>query len=434
MTESLLVAEPFQHYDAEVMLLGAVMSGAPDLDDLFATLEPGDFYSPSHGDVWAAARRVWGTGRAPEPMSVRLALADVKAKFDPSRLFDLTQACDMPANADYYAAQVANAAGLRALQVAGRKVSDLGNSHGDLDDRREQARAAVDEACQGRTVSRARTLADILPSVLHTAEHGAAAMLSTGFQDLDRIIGGLAPGRLVIFGARPGVGKSLMGTNLALHFAHHHKHAVVIASMEMPEEEVGQRLLAAHARVKLSGLQDGTTDEASWEVIARKHSEIEAMPITIDDTPEQTVTGIRRRCRDAQRVRDDLALIVVDYLQLIKPAESRGSRAEDLGQVSRGLKLLARETGACVVAMAQVNREGAKREGGRPQMTDLRESGSIEADADVVVMMHPLDDAGEVELRVDKNRHGAKGIANLKVRGHYAALDNIAWSPTGGIR
>lgn len=433
MSEILETDEAMQARDAEVLLLGSVLAGYTDLDELFATVEPQHFWQPAHGDVWAAMERVHRGGKQPEFVSVRLAL-DSSSKFDPIRLVDYAQKCHVPAQAPYYAEQVATAAGLRDIQDAGRRLQQIGSTPGDLDERREQARQAVDEATRGRGVHKARTLAQILPAVIDQAQDGQTQVLSTGWPDVDRLIGGLAPGRLVVVGARPGVGKSVMGTNLALHYAGHHNHAVLLCSMEMPEAEVGQRMLATIASVNLTSLQMGVSDEKAWERIAQHQARLAALPITVDDTPSQTVTSMRRAARDIQRTRDDLALIVVDYLQQVQPADTRANRVEQLGEVSRGLKLLARETGACVVAMAQVNREAAKHGDGRPRMSDLRESGSIEADADQVILLHhPDEKLPDIDVIVDKNRHGPKGVATLQMQGHYARLASVAFNPTAGI-
>lgn len=424
---------PPQATDAEVSLLGAAMSGYPDIDELAELVEPADFYAPAREAVWSAVLRVHRAGNRPDPISVRVALDESREKHDPLELLRYAEMCPVVASAPFYAAQVADAAARRAIQAAGVKVTQLAETGADdIDDLRERARAAVDDATKGRTVTRARTLADALPAVLDVAQHGQAAALSTPWDDIDRLTGGLAPGRLVVVGARPGVGKSLMLTNLALHFGGHHAHAVLLASMEMPEDECTQRMLAAHARANLTGLQTGRTTEEEWGRIAAKHAALVDMPVTIDDSPAQTVTHIRRRARDIQRHRDDLALIAVDYLQLVEPRDTRANanRAEQLGQVSRDLKLLARETGACVVAAAQVNRDAARRND-RPRMSDLRESGSIEADADQVLLLHqPDDEIPEVEVIVDKNRHGPKGVATLQMHGHYARLMGTAWSPS----
>lgn len=428
------MTEPLQATDAEVSLLGAAMSGFPDLDDLADIIDPADFYNPFHEAVWDAIQRVHQAGNKPDPVSVRFALSDAEVKHDPARLLDFCSMVPIVAQAPYYARQVAEAAGLRRIQTAGVKVQQIGSTPGELEEKQERARQAIDDATRGRTLSRARTLADLLPDVIDTAQHGQTSVLGTGWPDLDRLIGGLAPGRLVLVGARPGVGKSVMGTNLALHFAAHHEHAVLLASMEMPESEVGQRMLAAYAGVNLTGLQMGTTDERSWARIAEHTERLAALPITVDDAPSQTLPAIRRAARNLQRQRDDLALIVVDYLQLVRPSDTRVNRAEQVTEISRGLKLLARETGACVVAMAQVNREGAKNADGRPRLTDLREGG-VENDADQVILMHqPDEEIPELELFVEKNRHGPKGIARLQMQGHYARLVSVEWNPARPAR
>lgn len=427
-----MTVEPMQHRDAEEQLLGAAMSGAPDLDDLLDLVDVDDFYLPMHGDVWSAIGRVHRAGNRPEPTSVRLALAEAESKFDPIRLFDLCAACAIPANASYYADLVRVVAGLRRFQQAGIAVTQIGSTHGDLDERREEARKAIDDACRGRSVSKARRIADLLPAAIDAAQSGKTGVLSTGWPDIDRAIGGIAPGRLIVFGARPGGGKSIAGTNLALHVAHHHGHAALVASLEMPESEVMNRLLAAHARANLTDLINGTVSESDWVKISASYNELESLPIYVEDESSLSVQGLRRMARDVQRERDDLALIVVDYLQLMRPAQRKreASRAEEVSQIARDLKLLARETGACVVAMAQVNREGGKSAEG-PRLTDIREGGA-ENDADVVVLLHrPNPDVPEVTATVAKNRHGPQhAVATLQMLGHYARLGNATWSPT----
>lgn len=421
----LATVEPHQARDAEVSVLGAAMSGA-DIDTLAALVEASDFYAPHHEQVWDAVLRVHAAGNAPDMVSVRLALDSAAVKHDPLALHTMVSMVQSVANAEFYAEQVAEAAGKRRIQRAGAKLHQIGSGATPLPEAREMARQAVDDATAGRVKSRARSLATVMPAVIETAQNGRSSMLGTGWDDLDRIIGGLAPGRLVVFAARPGVGKSVAGTNLALHFAHHHGHAVLLSSMEMPEHEVGQRLLAAHARVNLTDLQNGHSDERSWALIAARTQEISDLPITIDDTPGQTVTDIRAAARDVQRTRDDLALIVVDYLQLIRTPGGRrnGNRSEEVSEIARGLKILARETGACVVAMAQVNREGAKHDSG-PRMEDIREGGA-ENDADQVIVMHrPDEQIPEIDLKVDKNRHGPTGVCSLNLQGHYARLTAV---------
>lgn len=414
--------------DAEASLLGSVMIGLSEstLIDLVERIHVQDFWSIEHGEIWRTIQALAAQNRVPDLTTVREDLVKRKVKFDPVRLFDLAHNLPHVFDVNEYARQILDAAGGRRLQSAAIQVWEIGQAPGDLDERFEDARQAIDVATSGRTVSKARMIADVLPDVIDVAENGSGEMLSTGWPDIDRIIGGVAPGRLIVVGARPGVGKSLFGTNLALTVAHKHHHAVFLASLEMPEREVGQRLLACHAKVSLTGLQSGRVPEREWDQIARKQAEIEALPIAIDDAPGQTIASIRASVRNFQRQREDLAVIVVDYLQLVRSQERRSNRAEEVAEISRGLKVLARETGACVVAMAQLNREAAKGDA-IPRLTDLRESGAIEADADQVILMHqPEQEIPELELLIDKNRHGARGRARLLVAGHYAHLGSIS--------
>jgi len=429
--------DPRYAREAEIGLLGLAMSGEVDLDDLLDSVSASDFQALNHAEIWDSIARLHRQHVMPDMVAV---WEDLKANKPTARPIaatapDLAHMVSMrpvAVQVDHYAHLVVAAAGFRSLQTAAVKVQQIARTGADIDESREEARAAIDAACAGGTASRARMLADMIDDVLDVAEKGTEDILPTGWPDIDRLIGGIAPGRLLVIGARPGVGKSLFGTNLALYVAHKLGHAVHLASLEMPEREVGQRLLAAHATVGLNGIQTGKTPQSEWTKINERYAELAAMPISVDDEPGQTITHIRSAARNLQRKREDLAVIIVDYLQLVRPAERRANRAEEVAEISRGLKLLARETGACVVAMAQLNREGAKRE--KPSLTDLRESGSIEADADQVILMHrPSDDLPEVELIIDKNRHGPRGIAQLQVAGAYAQLRSVAFNPTKGM-
>jgi replicative DNA helicase len=420
----------------EKAVLGMAMVGA-DIDELASIIKPSDFYHPTHEHIWRAVLLVHEGGNTPDPMTVLAALGTVapEARIDPTLLIDLMTGAPVSAQAPWYAERVAEAAGRRRILEASTKLHALAESETmELSEARERARQIVDDATQGAGKATTARIADILPAVIDIAENGQSPALPTGWPDLDRFITGLAPGRLVIVGARPGVGKSVMGTNLALHFAHQHKHAVLLASMEMDRTEVGQRLVAAHAGVNLSRLMNGDAAERDWENIRRRYDEIAALPLTVADEAHQTVTSIRAAARDIKRERDDLALIVVDYLQLMESGAKTANRAEEVGHISRGLKVLAREMNACVVAMAQVNREGTKHGDGRPKQSDLRESGAIEADADQIILLHRPDKAlPDVEAIVDKNRHGLEGVAMLQMEGHYARLNNAAWSPSRAI-
>lgn len=419
--------------EAERAVLGMILGGS-DFDQCAKVLTAPDFYQPRHAEVWSAMGRICDAGEVIGLQSVTQALVRAGSTLDPLYLAELSGGAPMAGDPTWYATRVADEARFRDLAAAATKTHQAATNRGlDITEARDIARNAIDQAVADRTGPGLVRVGDVLTDVIDAADHGVSPGLPTPWPDLDRLIGGLAPGRLVVVGARPGVGKSIMGTNLALHVAAHHRHAVLIASLEMDRSEVVQRLLAARARVDIGHLLDGTLTEREWESVGRNQQELDALPVTIDDAPTQTVTSIRTAARDIKRERDDLALIVVDYLQLMHApdVDKRANRAEAVGSISRGLKVLARETGACVVAMAQVNREGVKNNG-RPGMGDLRESGAIESDANQVVILHrPDEDVPEVEVIVDKNRHGPKGVAALRMIGHYATLGSTSYTPGG---
>ena len=420
-------ATPPADADAERILIAAALTGQP-IDPLARIISPRDFWEPRHEAIWAAIMHVHDNGQPIDIAAVRAALAASAARVDPLYLAQLYGEASLTADGTWHAERVHDLAATRGLaQALQQGLAAALDPALDYRTAADQALAAVEAATSGDGPAGLVTVGDVLPDVIDTAETGGSPALSTPWPDLDRLIGGIAPGRLVVIGARPSVGKSLAGTNLALHMAERHGRAALIASMEMPRQEVVQRLVSARARVDMRALMDGTLKPAEWDSLQRNFETIRRLPIWIEDASSQSVGSIRAAAREVARDRSDLALIVVDYLQLMAaPDHSKtATRAERLGAVTRGLKILARDTGACVVAMAQVNREGVKG-GARPTMGDLRESGSIESDADQVILLHrPDDEVPEVEVLVDKNRWGPKGRLDLHLMGHYASLASV---------
>ena len=410
--------------DAERLVIAAALTGQP-IEPLARIVAPGDFREPRHEAIWQAMLDVTHGGGTIDIASVRATLDRHAARIDPVYLADLYGQASLTATGEWHAHRISELAQLRRLATAlTQGLTAVHNPAIDLAAARDIARTELDSALGGGDTRSLTRIREVLPEVIDIAETGNAPALSTPWPDLDRLIGGIAPGRLVVIGARPGHGKSLAGTNLALHTAHPHGHAALIASIEMPRQEVVQRLVAAHAGVNINGLINARVAEPEWEKIGRHFDTINDLPIYIEDGSEQSVTSIRAAAKEVLRDRADLALVVVDYLQLMSTPDAgrSSSRAERLGAVTRGLKVLARETNTCVVAMAQVNREGVKH-GNRPTMGDLRESGSIESDADQVILLHrPDDEIPEIEVLVDKNRWGPKGRADLQLVGHHARL------------
>lgn len=419
--------------EAELALLGAVLFGWQHPSEL--DVAPADFYQPAHAAVWEAILDIEEAGNMPDPSSVAVALDGHTPPIDPMWVMGLTAAAPVAANAPYYAEQVRTASGLRELGTAALHIQQLASSGGHLEQVREQARQRIDEACRSRVSGKTPRLNEILDATLSTVRDGKQDVLTTGWPDLDRIIGGLAPGRLIVIGARPGGGKSLACNNITLHIANRYDRAVLFASLEMPKDDVIKRLVSTRARVDLSSLMNNRVSPEDWAKIERIRADINALPIHVEDDSSLTIQALRRKARDVRRSGDDLAVIIVDYLQLMQPAPAsrrNSSRAEEISQIARDLKRLARETNACVVAAAQINREGGKNDKG-PRLTDLREGG-IENDADVVVLMHrPDEDIPEIQVAVAKNRHGPMANLTLNLVGHYAELVSIArpFTPSG---
>lgn len=423
------MSEVRQDAASERMLIGAALAGHK-VEPLARIVNPVDFHQPRHEAIWAAILRVVEAGNAVDIASVRLALDTHGAKVDPLYLAELYGEASITADGSFHAERVAEEARARRLVAAGMAIMQAGEARNLTSaEAQEIARTRLDAALVGQQQAEIVRIGDVLPELVSVAEGGGTTTLSTPWPDVDRLIGGMAPGRLIVVGSRPGVGKSVMGTNLAFHMASRHEHAVAIASAEMPRLEVTQRMVASIASVNVKRLIEGKLEDREWNSLRDHYAAIEALPVFVADTSTPTVASIRAFCQDVRRQRTDLALIVVDYLQLMSVPEVRrgAGRTEIIGEISRGLKVLAREMNACVVAMAQVNREGTKG-GAKPTMSDLRESGSIEADADQVILLHrPDDDIPDVEVLVDKNRWGARGAATLQMAGHYARLSSVAW-------
>jgi replicative DNA helicase len=412
-------------HESEQALLGAVLSGYRGVADLAAVVMPGDFDQPAHEAIWRAILEVFEQGQTPDPLTVRDALRNgARQKVDPVYLADLMGRCPLPAQAMVYARQVSEASKRRQLQQVAVKLGQLAGMDRPVEELIEDARAALDEASRSSGRTGAATLADILPEVLDRHQQGVTPALPTPWKDVDELTGGLHPGTLVVVGARPSVGKSLIAANIAADVTLRQGACVYVSSLEMSRGELVNRIISAEAKVNLTALMHSTLTDSDWERIAGITGGLMDAGLLIDDSTPQTVGSIRAGVRDASRARH-VSVAIIDYLQLLAPRDGRLPRQEQVAEMSRGLKLLAREQDLCVIALAQVNRAATQRSGGKPTMADLRESGAIEADADQILLLHRDDESPEtVEVIVAKNRNGAIGERQVLMQGHYARLVN----------
>jgi replicative DNA helicase len=410
--------------DAERAVISAVLLDPSVFADL--TLTPDDFFDRRHADLW---RRITAADDAGRPIDHLTLTADDffdrrhtdiwrgEAATAPTTirayLVDLIGVAPSAASAGHYARLIIDRAVLRRLAQAGTRIvqatatADAGNGVADI---AETCRGLVDNALATHHHTDASTFIDDDVRVeLHQPTE--ASHLSTPWPELDRLTGGLHRGDLVVLGARPGVGKSMLGQQLAWHVAKH-GHPVLISSLEMSTTEVHCRLIAAATGLPLGRITDHRLTDDEWATIDRVTSTLDA-PIVIDDRASVRVVDIRGRARDVARRHGPLGLIVVDYLQLVTPASHLEARERQVGGITRSLKLLAKEMRTPVLAMSQVNRAPTGRTDKRPTLADLRESGAIESDADVVILLHRDDADDDLETNAAKNRHGYTGASRL---------------------
>ncbi|SCG55115.1 replicative DNA helicase [Micromonospora humi] len=436
---------PPQDVAAEQCVLGGMLLSKDAIADVVEILKTNDFYRPVHATVFDAILDIYGRGEPADPITVAAALAD---SGDLARiggapyLHTLIASVPTAANAAYYARIVGERAVLRRLVEAGTRIVQLGYGTGpsgsrDVDDIVDLAQQAVYEITEKRVSEDFAILADMLQPTLDEieavgAQGGVMTGVPTGFTDLDRLLNGLHAGQLVIVAGRPGLGKSTASMDFARNAAIRANQAAAIFSLEMSKVEIVMRLLSAEARVPLHILRSGQLSDDDWTKLARCMGEISEAPLFVDDTPSMNLMEIRAKARRLKQ-KHDLKLIVVDYLQLMTSPKRTESRQQEVADLSRGLKLLAKEVECPVIAVSQLNRGPEQRTDKRPQLSDLRESGSIEQDADVVILLHRDDyydkespRAGEADFIVAKHRNGPTDTVTVAAQLHLSRFVDMA--------
>lgn len=432
---------------AELAVLGAVLADRRkfvEVADLIRT--PDVFGVAAHALIWAALLELDADDRPFDPVSLAAALkarGDLDGVGGVGYLATLDTAAPFRANAIEYARIVAAAAGRRRLHALAQRLAD-GASSGE-----QSAEALATEAQQGLVdaVGMAPTGGlEPVPRVLERtldlldrmrASVGGVTGLPSGHIELDRMLTGFHPGELIVLAARPGVGKTALAMNWAAHAAERVRKPVAVFSLEMPSEQLAMRLLAAEGRVALSRLRQGGLSEMDMANLNSVAARLYQAPLHIDATAALGLFGMRTRCRQlVSRIGGALGLVVVDYLQLMGSAGDgrRESREQEVAACSRGLKQLAKDLGCPVIALSQLNRKVEERKGGRPILSDLRESGSVEQDADAVLFLYEPEtedaDAGpgakQMELIVAKQRNGPTGSVFLHLLPEFVKFEQRA--------
>src|SRR5512136_300956 len=396
--------------EAEQAVLGAVLIDETAFDQVAALLKAEDFYALAHQHVFSAFEELARESRRIDPVLVQQRI-DAKgllgAQVPRELVFGLAASVGSSSNAAHYAEAVNELARLRRMMLTAQKVVERGYEAGPrVRDFLEQAQQDVFGAAQGNTLETMRPFAEAMGSALDRLEaiHARAkAGLShvtgvpTGLPWLDDQMLGLQPGSLVIVAARPSVGKTALALNIAAHAATKAQRKVVFFSLEMPSDQLALRMLASEARLDSERIGKGKLGHHDWDSILVHGDRLMGAPIWFDDTFVLSPVELRSKCRKLKR-ESGLDLVVIDYLQLMHAPSGRAtqSREQEIATISRSLKALAKELQVPVVALSQLNRAVEKRKGERPMLADLRESGAIEQDADIVMFLHrPESEEGE---------------------------------------
>jgi replicative DNA helicase len=424
--------QPPQDLDAERAVLGAMMWSRDAIGDVADLLTGDEFYQPAHQVIYETILAVHHDGITPDPPSVADRLRKrglFKRAGGTKALNDLYGGIATATNAEHYAAIVEEKAARRRLLASAQRLHqlallELGGE--ELQAVFEDARATVDTATAGyrnRLHDEGVDIADLASAAVERYAQPETPGLPSGWPDLDDMLnGGLKPGNLCVVGARTGIGKSVMGINWATHTARSGV-GVLFASLEMDRNEVMDRIMADLARVELDRLATHKLTDDDWNRVRYWAQQLRDVPLRIEDTWHLSLARLRSLARDRTRKPGGLGLVVADYLQLMSPADRKAPRQEQVAELTRGLKHLAKELQVPVVAMAQLNREVEKRSSPRPVLADLRESGSIEQDANVVMLL--WDDPerpGQRQVSLAKNRQGRIGDVSLSWAPQYARM------------
>ena len=438
--EDTLRKVPPQNLDAEESVLGGVLLDMHALDRVVEVMGADDFYRGSHRKIFRAMLTLSEKG---EPIDL-ITLADtLKARAElqeiggATYLAELADKVPSAANIVHYARIVREKAVLRSLiNVCSEIVTRCYNGEEDIERFLDEAERLIFDVSEKRIRPSFFKMGDMIMDTIKLVEKlyerkELVTGVPTGFLDLDRMTAGLQPSDLIIVAARPSVGKTAFVLNIAQYVTLHANTAVGIFSMEMAKEQLVLRMLCSEARVDNAKVRTGYLGERDFPRLAMAAGRLAEAPIYIDDTPAQNVLELRAKTRRLKR-EANIGLVIIDYLQLMRGLDAQENRTQELSEISRSLKSLAKELNIPVVALSQLNRQVEQRADKRPVMSDIRESGSIEQDADVIMFIYrdevykpDSQDEGVAEIIIGKQRNGPTGTVRLAFRKEYTRFDNL---------
>ena len=429
---------------AEQSAIGGMLLSKDAVADVVETVRGIDFYIPKHEVIFEAVLTLYSHG---EPTDV-IAVTDELTKTGQLQraggaeyLHTLTGLVPTAANAGYYASIVAEKAVLRRLVEAGTRIVQMGYaSEGEVVDLVNNAQAEIYGVTGGVEAEDYVPLVEAIDTAVDEIERargrdGEMIGVPTGFSELDELTNGLHGGQLIIVAARPGLGKSTLALDFARSATIKHHLPTIFFSLEMGRSEIAMRLLAAESTIGMSTLRKGNMEQRDWDKLANIRGQIADAPLYIDDSPNMTLVEIRAKCRRlSQKV--GLKMVVIDYLQLMTSGKKVESRQQEVSEFSRALKLLAKELNVPVIALSQLNRSLEQRPNKRPVMSDLRESGALEQDADMILFIYRDEvynedspDKGIAEIIIGKQRNGPIGTVKLTFLGRHTRFENFTGGP-----
>lgn len=453
MTDNL----PPQNIEAEQAVLGAIFLNTDALADAMEYVEADDFYRRAHQILFQAMVDLNNDGEAIDVLTVQNYLTTNNQLDDVggvAYIAELATSVPTAANAGYYAKIVEEKSILRRLiSTATNIITQANNGDDDVPSLLDSAERQIMDVSERRNRSGFREIKDVLNETLSDIDRLSQQSeditgLPTGYREFDKMTAGLQPDNLIILAARPAVGKTAFALNIAQNVATSTDTSVAIFSLEMSAESLVNRMLCAEGSINANHLRTGQLDEGEWQNLIVAMGALSNTSIFIDDTPGIKMAEIRAKCRRLAKEKGNLGLVVIDYLQLIE-GSNKESRQQEVSEISRQLKKLSKELSVPILALSQLSRGVEQRQDKRPVLSDIRESGSIEQDADIVAFLYRDDyyergeskseedgddqdslnqDVGEVELIIEKNRAGARGTVKLLFIKSYNKFSNISYA------
>ncbi|HEY1086306.1 MAG TPA: replicative DNA helicase [Archangium sp.] len=443
-----------QDVPAERAVLGCILMDNSVLTNVQEVIAADDFSVAAHGDIFRAIVAIDQRSERVDPLTVAEQLkidGKLASVGGPGYVAQLDQTVPFAQNAVEYAKIIKNNSTRRLLAGAGKEILDLASQEtGDVAELLDEAERKVFQIAEKRRAGDLRPMSDLMEEALTMLDKmknsgGGVTGVASGFVDLDNQLTGFHGGELIVLAARPGIGKTSLAMNFALHVAGKENLPVAVFSLEMPAVQLLTRLLATHAKVDMKKLRGGRLSPADEERISESANELFKTKFYIDDSGGLSSFDLRAKARRLVQKEGQLGLIVIDYLQLMHQKGKVESRQLEIAEISRALKQLAKELNVAIIALSQLNRKVEERKGGKPMLSDLRESGAIEQDADVVMFIHREEEGEDgggapperstninVELIIAKQRNGPVGSIDLVFMSEFTRFESRIRDWQGG--